>query len=390
MAAPQQSGNPSDNSTAMLWWVAIIFAALGVIWFVFKNAIIRFYLSIKLYEIDLLSPAITYINGLLHFAIPNFAQVRSMILYAQTNPTKIGFADLLSLGTVVGDWLRIPIMLIMFALAVLVYFSNATRVFRRRYTMQELAKSEKNNWPQILPVLNQDLLKTDIDKGPWAMALTPMQFSKRNRLLEELRPERREGMMRKDWDRIEVVLKRGEANKQFALQLGPLWQSVDKLPPHTRALFAVFAARVNSDTDSAMKLLRQLNLSAVTKLDLTGVDALIAKHINTKLVQKIIQSHAYVLTVMASMLEGAREDGVQASADFLWLKPLDRRLWYTLNTVGRQTPFIEVAGIFAHWISEKEAGRKLTVPMVEEATNALEIALKEVVYHPDEVASTNN
>lgn len=390
MAAPQQSGNPSDNSTAMLWWVAIIFATLGVIWFVFKNAIIRFYLAIKLYEIDVLGPIITYINGLLHFAIPNFAQVRSMILYAQTNPTKIGFSDLLSLGTVVGDWLRIPLMLIMFALAILVYFSNSTRVFRRRYTMQELAKAEKNNWPQILPVLNQDLLKTDIDKGPWAMALTPMQFSKRNRLLEEIRPERREGMMRKDWDRIEVVLKRGEANKQFALQLGPLWQGVEKLPLHIRALFAVFAARVNSDTESAMKLLKQLNLSAATKLDLTGVDALIAKHINTKLVQKIVQSHAYVLTVMASMLEGAREDGVQASADFLWLKPLDRRLWYTLNTVGRQTPFIEVGGIFAHWVSEKEAGRKLTVPMVEEATNALEIALKEVVYHPDDVANTNN
>ena len=89
---------------------------------------------------------------------------------------------------------------------------------------------------------------------------------------------------------------------------------------------------------------------------------------------------------MASMLEEARQDGVQASADFLWLKPLDRRLWYTLNTVGRQTPFIEVAGIFAHWIAEKEAQRRLRVPMVEEATNAVELALKDVVYRPDEPA----
>ena len=88
--------------------------------------------------------------------------------------------------------------------------------------------------------------------------------------------------------------------------------------------------------------------------------------------------------MMASMLEGAREDGVQASADFLWVKPLDRRFWYMMNTVGRQTPYVEVAGPFAHWIAEKEAGRKLLVPMVEEATNALELALKEVVYRPDE------
>ena len=75
---------------------------------------------------------------------------------------------------------------------------------------------------------------------------------------------------------------------------------------------------------------------------------------------------------------------MQSSADFLWLKPVDRRLWYTLNSVGRQTPFAEVAGIFAHWIAEKEAGRKLLVPMVDEATKALEIVLTEVVYRRDE------
>jgi intracellular multiplication protein IcmP len=66
------------------------------------------------------------------------------------------------------------------------------------------------------------------------------------------------------------------------------------------------------------------------------------------------------------------------------LKPYDRRLWYTLNTVGRQTPFPEVAGIFAHWVAERDMGRKLMVPMVEEATTALEVALTEIIYKPDE------
>lgn len=163
---------------------------------------------------------------------------------------------------------------------------------------------------------------------------------------------------------------------------------MDKLPTHLRVLFAVFAARINADTAPAEKLLVQLAASSLNNLNTSGVDALIKKHGNTELVRKIIRSHAYVLTVMASMLEGAREDGVQASADFLWLKPVDRRAWYILNTVGRQTPFVEVAGIFAHWIAEKEAGRKLIAPIVGEATNALELALKEVVYHPDTAVVT--
>ena len=56
-----------------------------------------------------------------------------------------------------------------------------------------------------------------------------------------------------------------------------------------------------------------------------------------------------------------------------------------LNVVGRQTPFVEVAGPYAHWLAEKEIGKGLLVPMVEEATHALEIGLQEILYQPDEV-----
>lgn len=385
MAAPQQGGgNPSDNSAAILWWVAAIFAAIGAIWYAFKSYIISGYLLVKLYELNFIDFLATSLGRFIPVNTSSFDQVRALITFARSHTGNINYADLLGMGAVVGEWLRIPLMLLLFVLAVLVYFTNTTRVFKRTYNMEDLAKLEKGNWPQITPVVGLNLIKTDIDAGPWAMAMTPMQFCKRNQLLEEVKPQRRDGMTRKDWDRIEVVLKRGEANRAFALQLGALWKGSHALPPHARALFAAFAARINADSKSAAQMMLQLNASSAGTLNFAGVDELLKKHEETKLVQKVVQSHAYVLTVMASMLEGAREDGVQASADFLWLKPRDRRLWYTLNTVGRQTPFIEVAGIFAHWVAEKEAGRKLLVPMVEEATHALELALREVVYKPDE------
>lgn len=380
MPAPAPQGNQSDNSSAMLWWVAAIFAAIGAIWFTAKTQIISVFLTIKYYELIF----ITTVTSYLHIDTSTLAQTQAALNYARTNPGNLNFTQLLLLGESVGDLLRIPLVILLFILAIVVYVSNTARVYRHTYSMNDLAKLEKVNWPQITPVVSLDLLKTDLDTGPWAMAMTPMQFCKRYRLLEEVRPQRREGMARKDWDKIDVVLKRGEANKLFSMQLGPLWTGIDKIPPYTRALFAIFAARINADTPPAAKLLAQLSASSTSKLDYSGVDELLKKHLDTKPVQKIIQSHAYVSTVMASMLQGAREDGVQASADFLWLKPLDRRMWYTLNTVGRQTPFIEIAGIFAHWVAEKEAGRKLVLPMVEEATNAVEIALKDVVYRPDE------
>src|SRR3990167_2004050 len=379
MAAPAQQGSgQSDNTMGVIWGVVACLVVIGVIWYSFKNYIISAYLTLKLYEINFLSL----------FSSTRFEDLRATILAALTNPDKLNFADLITIGDGVGDWLRLPLVVLFIILAFVVYLSNSARVYRRNYTMQELAKLEKDNWPQISPIVHLNLLKTDIDTGPWAMAMTPMQFCKKNKLLEEVRSQRREGMARKEWDKIQVVLRRGEANKIFALQLGQLWKDVDRLAPHIKALFTVFAARIHADSKAAADLIHQLNVSNTSKLNIAGVEVLLKKHVNTKQVQHIIQSHAYVFTVMAAMLEAAREDGVQASADFLWLKPLDRRLWYTLNTVGRQTPFVEIAGIFAHWIAEKEAGRRLIVPAVEEATKALEIALSEVVYQPDEEKTT--
>ena len=79
------------------------------------------------------------------------------------------------------------------------------------------------------------------------------------------------------------------------------------------------------------------------------------------------------------MLEVARVDGVLATAEFLWLKPVDRRFWYMMNSVGRQVSVVEVSGPFAHWLAEKKVGRALKTPMVKEAVVALEEAMEGIL-----------
>lgn len=361
-----------EGSMGILWIIAACLVFGYLIWYLFKVQIIHGYFQLKLWEIDFIS-----------IFTQRLQDVRLFIL--NSDAAKVTFDEVLAVGNAVGSYLRIPIVIICLGLALTIYFANSTRLYKRTYSMGDLAELEKVNWPQITPVLGLELNKQDINKGPWAMAMTPMQFCKRHKLLEEYKVQPKEGMTRKEMNRIEVALKRGHANKLFSIQLGTLWQGIDKLPIHARALFAVFAARYHSDGAAATKLLNQLSATSASKLDFTGVDELLKKYQDHKAIQRLIHSHAYVLTVMASMLELAREDGVQASADFLWLKPIDRKLWYMLNTVGRQTPFVEVAGPYAHWIAEKQMGRRLLVPMVEQATNALEIALKEMIYQPDEI-----
>jgi len=116
----------------------------------------------------------------------------------------------------------------------------------------------------------------------------------------------------------------------------------------------------------------------------TGYRMAMIKYHNTKLVQRVVVRHAYVSTVMATMLELARTDGVLASSEFIWLKPLDRKLWYMLNTVGRLTAVPEISGAYAHWLAEKQLKRPLRVPMIDSAVKAMEAALEDIIYEPEE------
>ncbi len=380
-AAPQQGGGDQGNNAGILWTVAAIFAAGAAIWYGLKKYIVVGFLHLKLWEIDIVN---TFFNSI-GFQKPNLENLHTLLanVLAGPNPSVLTFNQILMIGQEVGNYYKYPLVVLLLILSVAVFFGNSTRVFKRTYSMKEFVKLEQVNWPQITPVVGLDLVKQDLDKGPWAMAMTPFQFCRRHKLFEEYK-RTGEGLSARERSKIEVSLRRGQASKVFAIQLGPLWQGVNKLPPYARALFAAFAAKANADSKAAADLLARIARSSSGKLDFTGADALIKKYGTSPIVEHAVNSHAYVLTVMISMLIAAREDGVQASADFLWLKPVDRRLWFVLNTVGRQTPFVEAAGPFAHWLAERDMGKKILVPMIEEATNALELVLKEIIYKPEE------
>ena len=242
--------------------------------------------------------------------------------------------------------------------------------------MNKLRTLQNSVYPQYSPILNKNLIDTDIDEGHWRMSEQPMFFCKKYGLLEEYPKDGRPA----------VKLIRQAAAEQFAVQMGPIWDSrVDTQPPYIQALFAAFAAKAERDSKACSKLLKQISQSSLsTNLDFTGTRELLRQHISSKIVGRAAGPHAYVITMMASMLEVARTDGVLATAEFLWLKAVDRRLWYMLNSVGRKTAFPEVGGPFAHWQVEKRLRRPLKVPMVETAVDAMEEAIAEVIYKPDE------
>lgn len=369
-----QGSQQGDHSLAPLWISILLFSLCWLVWEFFHAPISNAVLHVRLWEAE----------GIAWFT----NQGAGLIPYIKSVPAdQVHFDQLSDISAQVGSFLRYPIAVILGLLGIVLYCSHTLLRFRKRYTMKSLVEAERENWLQITPVAKLNLVDVDIDEGPWAMALSPMQFAKKNQLLrkEKVLPVAANKRIDTRRNPLQVSVKRDLAHTVFSLQLGPLWEGVEHLPIHRKALFAVFAARINQDRAGALKLLLQISASAHSGavLNFSGIDELLKKHQNNKSIHYIINSHAYVLAVMASMLALARYDGVLASADFLWLKPTDRVLWFMLNSIGRQTAFSEVAGPFAHWQVERAIGRKLVVPMVEEAVNGLDSAIKDSLYIPE-------
>lgn len=373
--AAQQQQQSGDNSLAPLWIIALIILACLAIWFFARAPLIRGVFYVKTFEAAGVS-----------FFTSSLQPVVDFMRQAIITPEIVTPQQLWDASTIVGEYIRWPVCVILIILAIILFKSDVKSRFKKKHSMVTLLKAEHVNWPQVAPVVNLNLVATPLDEGGWAMALAPLPFAKKFNILrfEKLADDPNSKRFSLASDNIRLAINRGEAKRIFTMQLGDYWQGVEVLNIHTQALFAMFAAKMNRDRDGYINLMKQINRSTIKgKLDFSGAKELLQKHLNTKLVQRITGNHAYVLTVMASMIMIAREDGVLATSDFLWLKPLDRRMWYMLNCVGRQTPFCEVAGPFGHWLAERKLRRKSLVPMVNEAVIALERAVTEIKYVPE-------
>lgn len=242
-----------------------------------------------------------------------------------------------------------------------VWRKNPGNRFRRILSRKKLLTSEHSQWPWTVPVEGLDLVSASIDKGPWAMEKNPLEFARHYRLLDgnTLNPAR--------------------AAKLFASQLGPLWEGPRRLRSHERALFACFiaqACRQRKQAQDGLAILARTMASG--NPDYSFVDDLLKQHMDNPLVKDIVSRHAYVSTVMSASLKAARKVGVLPPNFFLWLRPINRSLWYTLNCVGRHTPFAGVAGVHAHRLAEEVAGHAIEIPYVEKTVDALRRALDEI------------
>ncbi len=375
---PQQ-GNASGSSGFLLAIFAVV-AGIMIVWWLLPQWIVYPVFFLRLGELHVIHFFLHYwgeLAQMLGFSAPSLDHVDELISSVTeylASPKTIKYEVFVQLNREVGSVVRYPFIFIMLVLGFYIYRYSPVLHFRTAYNMNSLKKAEVSNWPKITPVSNINLVKQDIRKGPWSMAQTPLEFCQEHDLI----------FPKRELDYMTWGLNHSTAFRVLSLQLGPQLRSMNSLPIHLKALVVIFMYRVIDKTKESNQFLAQIASSASSgNLNFTGVEEAFSKIKNERAIQWTRARHDYVYSFMATLLEISRSDGVLASAEFLWLKPLDRRMWFMMNSVGRQTATVEIAGAYAHWLAEKKMGRGLKSPMIKEAVKALELAVGEVLYEEE-------
>lgn len=242
--------------------------------------------------------------------------------------------------------------------------SNPSHAFKRTLKPKQFTNQEAEEWPWTKIVRPLDLVTMDVNdfSSPWASARNPIEFAQHHRLLDG------------------HVLNKKAASALYASRMGPLWRGASKLKPHEKALFAIFIARMNKDKDGADAAVRKLADSIGEgngTPDYSFVKPFLSKYYDTPPVRNLLSKHAYVYTVLLAALDEARAIGILPPNFFLWLRPKDRFLWYTLCPQGGDVSYSECSGPRAHFLWEKMAKTKIEYPCIEKAVDALDVAIRD-------------
>ena len=317
---------------------------------------------------------------------------------AEADPTLLSWETVQQVLRYTGSWIRWPFVLLLALFGVASIFMGRTGGLVRRFEMDSLLRTNAESFPCLRPVVGcgKHLLSLEsYDSGPWRIARTPVQFALEHGLLvndagEPFAPDQalRHGLPSTELPAYgHARLDETKALAALQKQLGNVFTGFEGLSLSRRTLAAAFLAYAGGDKKGCVALLDAVSHSYQEEKGQAACPVLDAKDFTKRLEtvwkrheavlsEKTLLNHAaYELPWFMALLYRARKKGVLASSQFLWLRPLDRPLWYALNQCGGRAAWAEGFAPWAHYMAEEQAGQALPEPHLTAAVTSLRGAL---------------
>lgn len=298
----------------------------------------------------------------------------------ETPPADVSFAQVRQVAHEVGVMIRWPAVALLVAMAAAAGLRMKGDGFRRAFSLAggaDFIRYQASHWRVVRTGAEFDPDKAGPEE---AISKTPLEW---------MRDEHVPLTEKDGFD--DVVFEACE--RVFERQLGARWEGLAAAAPHHRALAAVFvlSAARHKDLRRVKEELAAIWTAPKGKPRKSPLkdarlvarsEAVVAPYLKDRrfaaAIAKICGKSAFANTALLFLLEWARKrGGVCATAEYRWLKPLDRSLWYGLSNAGRRAFFVEGGGIVAHHMAETVCRKPLPKPHVEEAVNGVQEYVQE-------------
>lgn len=387
MAAGGGGGGRNDasqNSHSEMTYAAGLVVVVGVLvlcWFQFRAPLVYFWYGIQ-YPLLWAAKHVSGLGAEGERALTHMSDVFRGIVRANDEPFGAFWA--IKVGT--GTKVRYVVCALIAGMAALTILKMKGDGYKRKHNMASLAHEQARHWRTLTTSAH---FKPDTAPPEWDQSMRPTDWIKGN----AIRLTREEGL-----DEEACV-------RAFASQLGEVWRKgiEPETPIHVRCLCTIFALHyLNTDTNVGTKRKPQkvgagLHLREEVAVAYTlhsgaaltaRLEELIGPYAHdarvNKVIEKYTKGYAYTNTAVWNLLsESRKKRGVLASAEFLWLKGVDRTLWYGLNNCGRRAFLVEGGGVIAHYDAERIGGQPLIEPHVAEAVKGVKDYLDQ--HHIDDI-----
>lgn len=377
----QKSGERIGVGTGLLLMVGMVSIMFIALWLVRHDAVV---IALLRYAYSLAYvPAWVCVK----LGFPDAAPVlliKKIVAVAKV-PSRVSFSEVVSLINSASYFL-LPLLTIIAFLAWKVH----THVLRNLDVLHDywsLMKIQSRTNPCIVPVVR--FTEYWKEKGlerhsNLFRALTPDEFAIKHDLITK----------GEEW-----LINYEKCEKVFIAQLGDRLNP-NKLSEHYRALAAIFMTRIvyrgEEGRRKAKKMLDEINLSCDPSktgvrqdadckpaFDFSGAASLFWDLYKHQDIARIKTFFVHEKTFLMRLLYEARRDGKLPPSEFIWLKLIDRPLWYALYGVSKNLiakGYVEGAAAFGqYWaaITAMQHDQILYEPYMHEVIRAFEKRLFE-------------
>lgn len=415
-------GNPADHSKETAFIVAWILLCVGsfLLW---KYA--NFVVVVPAFFVYFLEYRALQFVHLLSFGDNNAGWVAATlfnhdICQPRCVPSAVDWPNFVAISKDVGQRTYMMNIAILFAMAMVILFRMRGDGFKRTFSLTGRSRKSifrflgikiKNRFligvikTLTFLTLTKKLLTTEkkewVNVGPsfmryqsdyWAISSPAESFNADNFSGPE-HPARTPAEWLRD-HHVSLTEKAGldeaAARLAFEAQLGQAWTGLKNASYYVKTIATLSALgrkrEPRRDTLAGeIARIHALGGADVEKKCLELLNKWLSDKTFTATLERVMGKHAYTNTAMIAILGwggplknwGGGKSGIFASSSFLWLRSVDRPLWYALNNVGRRAFHTEGAGVVSHFFAERLARQPLLEPYVESAMDGLRRYLKE-------------